>query len=782
MRALNRLLIRELLALRAQAVTIGLVVACGVAAFVACFATYDSLQASRDQYYSQARFADLFVNVRRAPRSLIDSVQNIRGIEALQARLQYAAPLRLNAVNDLLFARLISLPESSFSTQVNRLTLRQGRWPEAESLEVLINEGFAKARQVRPGDTVSAIIRGREQTLSIVGIANSPEYILGAVEGAMPDDRSLALIWMDEKRLEAALDMRASFNSLAVTLADGAQSEAVMAELDRLLAPYGSRGAYPRREQPSHRALNQEIGELRVFGTVLPTIFAAVAGFIVQVVMSRLVSAQRQQIAALKALGYTSARIAAHYLSLTTVITASGCAVGLALGYFLGQWLTSMYTGIFHFGSFQYQVSPLFAFIPCAITLTAALLAGLMAVSAIVRMSAAQAMYEPAPTRGINLHMRLHALRPRQRMIVRGVWQRPWRALFTCLGTAGAVAILIGGTWWRDAFNHLLDVQFHAAMPADMHLGFIEPLPTKLAYELSRLPGVMDVETRGSIAVRLKSDHHTERTVIETLSSGSRLRRIMNQAGQVVDVPSSGLLLGSHLAGRLSVKPGDWLRVEFQDGRRQERSVLVMGVFDSLMGRNAFAQPEFVSELTGDAASVTQASVQIPAQDQPALIEVLRQSPMLSAALSRQSILSAFRETSERTLRIITGVLSAFAAAIAVGVIYNSARIALAERRWELATLRVLGLSPAEVAPLLLTEIAAELLLAIPVGWMAGYAIALLMVTLMSPEEFSIPMVVGSRTYGWAALVALLSGLLSAAAVWRRLATTDLIAVLKTRE
>jgi putative ABC transport system permease protein len=161
-KALNRLLIRELLALRAQAITIALVVACGVAAFVACFATYDSLQASRDQYYSQARFADLFVNVRRAPRSLIDSVQNIRGIEALQARLQYAAPLRLNAVNDLLFARLISLPESSFSAQVNRLTLRQGRWPEAESLEVLMNEGFA-----RPGRSGLAI-----PSQPLFGVAN----------------------------------------------------------------------------------------------------------------------------------------------------------------------------------------------------------------------------------------------------------------------------------------------------------------------------------------------------------------------------------------------------------------------------------------------------------------------------------------------------------------------------------------------------------------------------------------------------------------------------------
>jgi putative ABC transport system permease protein len=781
-RALNRLLARELIALRVQAITIALVVACGVAAFIACFATYDSLQVSRDQYYSQARFAELFVSLRRAPRVITESLQQIAGIEAAQTRLQYAAPLRLPSVNDLLFARLISLPESPGTAQVNRLTLRQGRWPEPESQEVLINEGFARARLVKPGDMVSAIIRGRDQTLTIVGIANSPEYILGAVEGAMPDDRSLALIWMDEKRLEAALDMRASFNSLVVTLADDAQPDAVIAALDQLLAPYGSRGAYSRNEQASHRALNQEIGELKVFGTVLPSIFVAVAGFIVQVVMNRLVSAQRQQIAAIKALGYTSTRIAAHYLSLTSLITASGCAAGLLLGYFLGQWLTSMYTSIFHFGSFQYRVSPLHALIPCTVTLTAALLAGLLAVAAIVRMSAAQAMYEPAPTQAVALHAKLQALSARQRMLVRGVWQRPWRALFTCLGTAGAVAILIGGTWWRDAFNHLIDVQFHAAMPADVNLGFIEHLPSAVAYELGRLPGVLDVETRGSIAVRLRSEHHSERTAIETLSEGSRLRRIINHAGQSVEVPKSGLLLGSHLADRLGVKPGDWLSVEFQEGRRQQRTVRVAGVFESLMGRNAFAHPSFITDLTGDIPSVTQASLQVPVQDQPALLEALRESPVLSAALSRQSILSAFRETSERTLKIITGVLSAFAAAIAVGVIYNSARIALAERRWELATLRVLGLTPNEVAPLLLAEIAAELLLAIPAGWLAGYAIALLMVALMSPEEFSIPMVVGSRTYGWAALVALLSGLLSAAAVWRRLATTDLIAVLKTRE
>lgn len=782
MSALNRLLLRELLTMRVQAITIALVVACGVAAFLACFATFDSLETSRDQYYRQARFADLFVSLRRAPMAMADSVRAIPGVKALDTRLQYAAPLRVNGVGDLLFARLISLPDSPAQAQVNQLTLKIGRWPQAESLEVILNEGFARARQLTLNDTVSAIVHGREQTLKVVGIANSPEFILTAVEGAMPDDRSLALIWMDRKQLEAALDMRASFNSLALTLEPGVVPESVITELDRILAPYGARGAYTRSEQASHRALNQEIGELKVFGTVLPAIFVAVSTFIVQVVMNRLVTAQRQQVAALKALGYASARIATHYLALTFLITASGCLVGMLAGFFLGQWLTSMYTGIFHFGVFEYRVAPSIVLGPCVITIAAALAAGLMAVRAIVRLSAAQALHDPAPMQGAVLHLSLHGLTPPQRLVLRTALQRPWRALFTCAGTAGAVAILIGGTWWRDAFNHLIEVQFHAAMPADVNLGFIETLPNRVVHELRQLPGVIDVEVRGGAAVRLRAAHQSERTAIETLSPGNHLRRVMNRDGHVVDVPPTGLLLGSHLARRLGVQPGDWLDIEFLDGRQQRRQAVVADVFEAMMGRAAFAHPQFLADLSGDAPSVSQASLQVPVPDHPALFARLRDSPALSSAHARHAILTAFKETSERSLRFITGVLSAFAAAIAVGVIYNSARIALAERRWELATLRVLGLTPAEVSPLLLTEVTVELLLAIPLGWLAGYGIANLMVALMSPEEFTIPVVVGSRTYGWASLVALLSGLLSAAAVWRRLAATDLIAVLKTRE
>jgi putative ABC transport system permease protein len=164
------------------------------------------------------------------------------------------------------------------------------------------------------------------------------------------------------------------------------------------------------------------------------------------------------------------------------------------------------------------------------------------------------------------------------------------------------------------------------------------------------------------------------------------------------------------------------------------------------------------------------------------LFAALKRMPKVAGVFVKSALIDYFRSTSARNILAFTTVLTVFAAAIAVGVVYNSARIALAERAWELATLRVLGLTHGEVSVLLLGELALELAVAIPLGFLGGYHLADLMLTLMSSESFRIPPVILPRTYAYAGLTMLGAGLLSAWLVQRRLARLDLIAVLKTRE
>lgn len=780
-RALRVKLLRDLRVLSLQGLSIALIVASGVAAYLASMSTHESLKLARDRYYESSQFPDVFVELTRAPGSIAQVLREFPGIALLRQGLAHQARLEVEGIGDTLSARVMSLPELD---DPGRLTLLAGRWPEPGSREALLGESFAEKRGIEPGQTLRLTLNGRFETLVVTGLVSSPEFILGAAHGGMSDDRSFGLIWMDRERLAAAIDQRDSFNTLAVTLRHRTDRAEVVAELDRRLARYGSRGAYGREDQFSHRALQQEIAEQRVFATVLPVIFLAVSVFVLHSVLSRRVSLERAQIATLRALGYGGLSLGWHYLLIGLMISGAGVLLGILLGAQLGRWLTALYALYFRFPTFTWELPPAVLAVPLMAVMLGTTLASAAAVRAILQCPPAEAMQPAAPARlghrGLWIGRRLS--HPIDLMIGRAVLSRPLRSLFTLMGIAGSVAILISGSWWRDALDHLLRVQFELAMPADQYLALLPSVPSAAQAELLRLPGVLSAELRQSAAVRLHGPGGSERTRLESFGADDTLRQPMAVDGQAGLPPVSGLLLPTRLAQALAVKPGDRVIVEFLDGKQHRREVEIESVIAEPMGRSAYIAPANLIGLSGEPERYDQAALRIEAGQEQALASALRRYPTVIASFRKGELLARIQESSRRNLLVFSAVLTAFAAAITVGVIYNSARIALSERRWELATLRVLGMTQAEVGRLLLGELALQTLLAMPIGAVAGLALAHLLVSMMSEGQFTIPVLVLPRTYAWAIASTLATALASAALVRRRLTRLDLIAVLKVRE
>jgi putative ABC transport system permease protein len=785
-KALLRKLLRDLWALRMQAFTIALVVASGIAGFVGSLSTHDSLLEARDRYYASARFADVFSDARRAPDALALRLAELPGAAEVQTRLVFDTQIALEGVRQPLAARIVGSDPAALAEGINRVTLRSGRWPARGSSEVLVNQAFANARKLGPGSSVRALLNGRMQTLQVVGVGLSPEYVYATTDALLSDDRSFGIFWMDRERLAAAFDMDGAFNSVAIKLRPGASAGAAIEELDGLLAPYGSRGAYPRREQASDKVLAGEIAQQRAFGVFLPTVFLAVAVFILNVVLGRQVATQRDQIAALKALGYEDRSIVAHYLSMSAAIVGAGIAIGLGLGDWLGRYMTGMYTGFFHFPDFYYQRAGWIVLLAAAACLAAATAGSWHAVRGVISLRAAEAMRPPSPPvyRPLLLErMGLGGLAgPAGRMILRSVERRPFRALLTVLGIASAVAILIAGTWWKDAIDHLLEVQFSAAQPGDVYLGFTEVRGPGSVHELARLPGVLRAEASRSIPVRLHAGHRSYRTAVQGLAPDAQLRRLVDEKLRVAPLAAGGALLTERLAGVLGLRPGDTVRVEFLEGERRERELTVTGVVGELIGMGVYLDQETLAALAGDGPLVNSGALRTDGGDLGPLYDRLKEMPGIAGVFVKSALIRYTRETSAANILFFTGVLTVFAAAIAVGVVYNSARIALAERAWELATLRVLGFTQREVAVLLLAELGIELLLGIPLGFVAGYHLSLTLVAVTSAEHFTVPLVILPSTYAYAALAILAAGAVSAWIVQRRLSRLDLVGVLKTRE
>ena len=787
MKALDRKLLRDLRLMWSQALTIALVVASGIAGFITTFSAYDALSWSRDVYYSQARFADVFSALKRAPLSLTAQLETLPGAAHVQTTLVHDVPIDLPEVPDPITGRLIGLDLREMP-RLNQVYVRSGRMIQAHQsgdMEALVSEGFAVGRGLKPGDRVRALVNGKRESLQIVGIATSPEYIFAGLAGS-PDQRGFGIFWVDHAALAAAYNEAGAFNRVAVRLAPQASEGEVIDGLNRLLGPYGGVNAHGRDRQMSNLILDSEIKEQRVLGTVLPSIFLAVAAFLLNVVLSRQISTQREQIAALKALGYDNRAIGMHYLKLVMVIAALGVLIGLLTGAWLGHWFSGIYAEHFRFPEIYYRVKPALVLVAASVAFAAAVAGTLGAIRSTVMLAPAEAMRPPSP--GVYRPMLLERLglkdkfSPAMRMILRTMERRLLRTVLTTVGVAVSMAIVVSGAFWGDSIDYLIQTQFELVLRGDVEMSLIEATPVDVLHEVRRLPGVSATEGLRTVGVRFVHEHHDRWGAIQGLEVDPDLLRIVDVAHHVSQPPQDGLLITDRLAQRLQVKPGDVLQVEVQEGQRPVLQIPVRGVVNEMMGMNAYMERRALNRLLQEGDLVNQIVVAVDRTREPEFLLRLKELPRIVGAVSNTVMLRNLQEVTARNMLVFSAILTTFACIIAVGVVYNTARIALAERAWELASLRVLGFTRSEVSGFLLGELAIEIALALPLGVALGYGLALAITNLIKTDEFFFPLIIEPKTYAFAALSVVVAGLVSALIVRRRIDRLDLVAVLKTRE
>ena len=799
MKALDIKLLRDLRTMWSQALTIALVVASGMGGFLTSLSAVDSLAAARDEFYAQGRFADLFATVKRAPAALADQLRAVPGVADVQTTVERIVRIQLDGNTDPVLGQLIGIDRRQ-PPRLNLVSVVAGRalFPPGEAeaaspgdggtLDALVSAGFARMRGLKPGSTVGALVNGRHRRLRIVGIGMSPEFIFAGLFG-MPDQRGFGVFWVDQAALAAAYDMQGAFNTLAVRLAPaGARTVSEREVIDRLagpLAPYGGAAPRPRDQQISHAMLDNEIKEQRVLGTVLPAIFLGVAAFLLNVVVSRLVATQREQIAALKALGYRNRTIAAHYLKLVGAIVLLGGLLGVALGHWLGQAFLGLYAEVFHFPHFPHRMDPSLVVIAGGLTALTAVAGTLAAILATVRLTPAEAMRPPAPggfRRTLAERLGFTRMSPALRMILRNMERRPLRTATSIVGVAAAVAIVVMGNFFRDAIEVIVDAEFSLKMRSDVSVWMTEPVDDRVALQLARLPGVLAVESSRFLSATLVNGHRQERVQVRALPDRPDLHRVVDVDNRPVAPRGDGLLLTDRLADKLGLRVGDPVHLTLTEGSHREFTLPVDGLVRETMGLNAYIRRDALNQAMGDGDLSSGFVLTLERGTEAAFLAATQALPRAAGAFSKATMLRNMQEVTARNILIISGVLTIFACVIAVGVVYNNARIALAERAWELASLRVLGFTQGEVTALLLGEMALVIAVALPLGMLLGWSLVHLITVLLKSDQFFFPVVIRPRTYALAAVAVLAAALASAAVVRRRIHGIDMVSALKTRD
>lgn len=787
MKTLDSKLVRDLLGMRGQAVAIAFVLVSGVSTYVAMTSVMDSLQRTLSAYYEAYRFADVFASVRRAPEPVADRLRGVAGVNHVETRVVAGVNLEVPGFDEPVTGLLVSIPTNR-QPDLNRLFLRTGRLvrPGRED-EVVVNEIFAEAHDLVPNDELTAIINGRRKTLTVVGVALSPEFLMQIQPGAFfPDPERFGVMWMGREALAAAYDMTGAFNDVAIDLAPGTNPDRVIDELDLILDRYGSQGAFSREDQPSHFFITEEFRQLRNMATVLPAIFLLVAAFLLNIVVTRLISLQRELIAVLKAFGYGNFEVGFHYVKLVLLIALLGAVVGTALGFWMGSALGELYLEFYRFPGLDYAVRPDVILVAVAITVGASLSGVIRAVNRAVKLPPAEAMrpappavYRPTLIERLGLR---HAFDQPTRMILRNLERQPVKAALTIIGMAFSCAILIMGLFFNDAFDYIIRIQYQLVQREDLTVTFVEPTSTSALYEIKSMPGVLYAESFRSVAARLHHEHRTYDTGIEGVPKEPYLRRILDRDLNPVRVPPEGIVLTQRLAEALRVQPGDFLFVEVLEGRRKTRRVPVVGVTTQFIGVAAYMDIDALNRLEGEGQAISGVFLTADAHYEDDITRSLRQRPRVAAMTSQEAAIESFQESSAESMLTFTFILSLFAGVIAFGVVYNSARISLSERDRELASLRVLGFTRGEISYILLGELAILTLLAIPIGFLLGAIMSTAIVQSLQTDMYQIPIVLTRRTFALAATIVLVAALTSAIIVRRRLNRLDLVGVLKTRE
>lgn len=787
MSALDHKLLRDLWRIKGQAGAIALVVAVGVLLLVMMSGMISSLEETRRTYYERYRLADVFAPVVRAPQKVLDRVAEIPGVDAVEGRIQGKALVEIAGQAIPVRAQVVSLPPWR-EARLNGVYLANGRMPQpGRTEEVLLLKSFAQAHGLTLGDRLSATMHGARRQFRIVGIAQAPEFLFTIAPGeVVPDNARFAVLWMNQDALEAAFDLKGAVNEVLLSLERGARAEPVLAAVDSVLDRYGGLGAYALADQLSNRFLSEEIRGLRATSAAVPPIFMAVAAFLLYIVVSRMVQAEREQIGLIKAFGYTDWEVSLHYFKLVVSIALFGAALGCAGGVWAGRALAGVYQAIYHFPFLVFRVEPSSFVSGVSVSVLAAMAGGLLVLRKVFALTPAVAMRPPAPadfSRSGALNARLKRwLDQPSRMVLRRVLRNPGRIVGAVIGIAAGMGLSSAQMSVMSGFSDALDQTFAVIDRSDVSVTFFEQMPEKTVFALRQLPGVIEVEPTRAVGAVLRHATQSYRGGVTGLVSGARLSRAVDADQADISMPDSGIVLARALADILKVEPGDNVTVEVLEGRRPVLEVPVARIADTLLGAPAFMKMDALNRAMNEPGRISGAYLRVDSEQYSALFAALRDVPSVAGVTRKSDARAALKRLMDTGAGTMRFIMAAIAGVITFGIVYNSARISFGEQARDLASLRVMGFTRGEAAFILLGELAIVVVLAVPLGVAIGYGLSFLVAAGFSTDLYQIPTTFRPTAYGWAGVAVVMATVLSGWLVKREINKVDLVATLKTRE
>ncbi len=774
---LGRKLRRDVWRQRGQFAAVIVVIAMGIAVFVAASDAYRNLNDSFDRAYATQRLPDV-VLTGPAAASLAGDSTGLPGDPLVTSRVQADVGARVG--EHALLGRVVSVPDGA-QPDVAQLAVRSGHLPG--NGEVLVEQHLADHFALRPGDTIELFGSSGWQPVQISGTGLSTEYFWPArsQQEVMTSAEQFGVVFAPESLVRQLTPDPQT--QLALYARDRSRAAQLVAAATDLAHAHDLVAA-ARTDQPSYVALDQDVQTFGQFANLLPVLFLVAGVLGAFIVLSRLVHAQRAVIGTLTANGIAPATLRRHYLSFGLLAGIAAVPFGLVGGYALGAWFTTQYTNALGLPLHVVSLHPATLAVASVAGITAAGLAAWGPARAAARVAPAEAMrVAPAGhgTRSIleRIIPPLHRLPARWRMVLRGLSRNRRRALFTIAGVAVSLSLVIVFAGLRDTVSSVLDRQYGGIDRSD---GQLYANPGQAITLLAAARSDSDVavaEPFTRAEVSLTAGDHRHDTIVWGLPADTTLHRFVATNGDQLSLrDSGGLLLGAGVRNLLDIQVGDPVTVTLADGTRFEEPVA--GFVDEPMAAVGYLSLARLQQVTGR-DDVTGALVQLrPAAERDAAAHRLGALPGAAAYLDNAAVEATMRDAFA-IMDVLVGVMLAFAVVMAAALLFNAMSANVAERSVELGTLHAAGLARRTLGRIVAAENLLLTAAGIPVGLAAGTLLARWFMANYETEGYQWTLRMQPATYMIVIVGMLAAALVAQLPVLRRLRHLDVARIVRER-
>ncbi|MDL2217700.1 ABC transporter permease [Christensenellaceae bacterium OttesenSCG-928-M15] len=766
-----------------------MLMAIGVMFYSSMTQVVSNVPVAMDQFYEEYGFGDAFATVNNMPASRVDRLTSIDGIEKASGRLS----ITVNIADSMDGSNRKLLLYSYDPLEIDRLNdilVTEGAAPREGQYEIALSEGFYKANKLLPGDAFSIVIYGKKVSFSVCASVQTPEYIYVMPEGGLfPDDYHYGIAYVPLDVLETLLGRAGEVNDISLNFQSGVVFDDLERDIRNMLAPYGVYTLHDREDQSSHGILKMEIDSMQSMVGVIPVIFLLLGALVMSVIIKRMVEQQHAQIGLLKAFGYPTGKILAHYMIYGVVIGLMASLIGGVLGAFVSEYIAVLYTAYFIMPGITGAFSIENVLMLSVLALCFGVGASIYGARSVLRLKAAEAMRPPAPPAGkpILLERRKRLWRrisSATQMSLRNLFRAKSRSMTTFLGLTICYAITAAVFSFSPMIDYMMVENFTDVQRYDYRLLTVNTVHAQtLEKDIAHLKNVDLVEAVLDLPVTVRCRDKSKDTAVIGIPFASKLYCLYDDDRKQVLLPTTGAMITYRMAEALGVDVGDDILLDFPYPDK-EITVKVAGLSEQYTSNSILISRAYLCSMLREPDFANGAMFTIyNTGDEPEseLTQTLNEGKNIASIMNTSQVQKSTGETIEMAMSTLyaMAVMAIFAS---FAIVYNAGVVILSERTRELASMRVMGFTLFETVRVVAVEQAVLVVFSTIAGIPLTGMVMQSLTVMINSDAFTIPSDVPVTSYFITFLSMAAAWLLAMAVALRKVKRTNMADVLKERD